>query len=327
MGGDRLPFVAFDDAATSLMHKADLRKTDVANELKGLRGRLKKAKLKGFARGMREKLTGREVGFEGALVELKEEGSEPVLLLRAEKVMSKRELAVFKSVAKFVSTELDEVLTIVREELSGYDVKVEMWGEVPVVRAKKEVQGVLFEVGVRAPVGEEAYGRAFRVWVRANGVHLFPVEPVRYMVFGRECTAYVWRVFHTKGWQERLRKLLRWWKEHEDWAWGIVNRFKDMPAPVALGLLAELDVPEVAKEEIRRNPPKTLWELAERLARFDPQAGLQAIEMAVKEYTGYELKAWLHVETAEVVPAAGEELYGPVLAPVERAAVVDEVEN
>jgi len=159
-------------------------------------------------------------------------------------------------------------LKFARKLLKEYGLEVELWDGTPILRFSRNLDGEDVEIGIRAPLAE--YGKSYRVWMRVNGVHMYPAKPVRL----KTTEAWVLRAFHTKNWKRNLTYLIEHCVGLADQAVKIVQAARKLSVKKTQELLSpELSYEE--KEEIlRRWNNGSLWDLAEEANRINRSAGL-----------------------------------------------------
>jgi len=147
---------------------------------------------------------------------------------------------------------------VTRRTLAGYVESREMWVETLVVHYKKKIGKDEIDIGIRAPL--KKYGQAFRIWFRINGVHFYPVTPYTESSSGE--TSWVYRIYHTPGWKDNLKKRLDYLRSLEGRAVEIVDATgKRKPLDVREELRMA-GVPEQEIEEILSVwKGGTLWDL------------------------------------------------------------------
>lgn len=156
-------------------------------------------------------------------------------------------------------TEADEktFFEITRGSLPGYVESREMWVETLVIHYKKKTHGDEIDIGIRAPLKQ--YGKAFRVWLRTNNIHLYPATP-----YTEERTGETWvyRVYHTRGWKENLKKRLKYLRALEDRAVGVVAAARKLEIQDIKKQMSDVSVPADDAQEILSNwKGGTLWDL------------------------------------------------------------------
>ncbi len=171
--------------------------------------------------------------------------------------------------AKFVEGTIEELNEISRISLASYSKEIELWeGEMPVVRYKRQIDTVDIEIGLRAPLQER--GKSYRIWMRVNGTHMYPAEPVK---IGTKTLDWVWRVYHTKGWKDKLKEYFDYCTSREKRVVSIVKAAEQMQNYDVRNAIQELS--EETQEQILNNwHGGTLWQLVHRAATFDRAAGL-----------------------------------------------------
>ena len=147
---------------------------------------------------------------------------------------------------------------VTRGALSDYGESREMWVETLVVHYKKKIGKDELDIGIRAPL--KIYGHAYRIWLRINGVHFYPVTPYTESSSGE--TAWVYRIYHTPGWKDNLKRLLIHLRELETRAVGIVDAAGKRRAQDARAELAKVGVPSDEIDEILQDwRGGSLWDL------------------------------------------------------------------
>lgn len=169
---------------------------------------------------------------------------------------------------RFVRAKLKELVEVTDSIMQGYEMEIELWGGIPVLRLHRDIKREEVEVGVRAPY---QYGRSYRVWVRVNGVHMYPTRPVR---TGKKTEAWVLRAYHTAGWKKKLMKILEHCKGLEDHTIRVVKAARRIDVQDAYKLLS----PELSEDEKEEIIDKwnggSLWDLAEETSKVNRTAGL-----------------------------------------------------
>lgn len=123
----------------------------------------------------------------------------------ADKVVSISERSALE-VQKFVEGSQSELLSVTRKLLFNYVENFDDQRNEPFVFYRKVLRGVRLEIGIRAVA--ETYGKAYHVFMDVNGRRQYPAKPV--IVGGRaHKEVWVYRIYHTKGWKEKLAKMLR----------------------------------------------------------------------------------------------------------------------
>lgn len=174
----------------------------------------------------------------------------------------------------FIEGSQRELLQITRSVLSNYEEKLELWSNIPIIRYTKNIQGELVEIGVRAPVVE--YGKAYRVWIRVNDVHMFPTTPI-YVGGPHHHPAYVYRIYHTKGWKEKLKEILRYCISLEDLALKVVGAGKKLQVEQMEDILQELS-PETREKILELWHGGSVWDLVKKASEVDREAGLYVLK-------------------------------------------------
>lgn len=292
-----------DECFTGLLKKIGMRKQDVVDAVKGLRGELYYQQLK----EIKEKIVARiaeldrEYGFVGELIEWKT-GGETVVFFNAKKTMTEREMATLQGAEKFIAGEFETIKQLATEILPDYDLTVKNFGDIPVVLLKKQVGEDVIAITIRAPVGE--YGKAYRLSLRVNDVLMFPASPVEVSVWGQIVRIWAWRVFHTKGWETNLRERIEYIRKMEPRAIAIVNRMRVIREFAGRDLLADLDLPAKVKTDIlgQWTDGNTLLEFCHLIAYYDPSKALQAFQKAVQFIYKMTYGRWL-VEEVNITDA------------------------
>lgn len=171
---------------------------------------------------------------------------------------------------RFVMGKLKDLFKITDDLLSDYKREVELWNGTPVLHFKKTVDGDEVEIAIRAPLVQ--YGKAYRVWMRVNGVHMYPSKPFR---IGKATKAYVLRAYHTEKWQENLAENLRYCKSMEEHAVNVVNAARDIDAGEIHQHLVVSELPPEEIEEVEeRWSDGSLWDLVEEVNKINRTAAL-----------------------------------------------------
>ncbi|MFX0204236.1 MAG: hypothetical protein ACFFCW_49700 [Candidatus Hodarchaeota archaeon] len=174
---------------------------------------------------------------------------------------------------RFVEGKLEELFAITQKVLLGYDKGVELWEDIPIINFTKELQEEKIEIGLRAPLTE--YGKSYRVWMKVNDVLMYPAKPVR---TGKNRFSWVLRVYHTKGWKNRLEKILSHCVDLEEQAVRIVEAARKIDVQQAEKILhAELLIEE--KEDVLEMwQGGSLWELVEIVSKVNRAAGIRILK-------------------------------------------------
>jgi hypothetical protein len=178
---------------------------------------------------------------------------------------------------RFVEGKLEELNEITQSLLGDYKRDLELWEETPVIRYTKLVGGVEIEIGIRAPLTE--YAKSYRVWMRLNGVHMYPSEPVRVgrSELGKEYYAWVYRVYHSKGWRQRLEQILEHCTGLETRGLTIVNAAKKVDAEQIEKVMQGLPIETI--EEIQQNwHGGNQWDLAKTASKIDRAAAIHVLK-------------------------------------------------
>jgi len=173
---------------------------------------------------------------------------------------------------RFVEGKLEELLEITQRILPDYRKHHELWEETPVIRFEKLFQNIEIEIGVRAPLIE--YAKSYRVWMRVNGVHMFPAEPVR---VGKESFSWVYRIYHTKGWKEKLEKLLEYLTNLEAHSLKIVEAAKKLHVEQVKDILHDLS-PEIRDDILEMWHGGSIWDLVDIASKVDREAGIHILK-------------------------------------------------
>lgn len=174
--------------------------------------------------------------------------------------------------AKFKEGTLRELDAITESVLREYQKEIEWWEDVPVLNFKRDIQGVRIEIGLRAPLKE--YGKAYRVWMRANGTHMYPSKPVR---VGKNRSEWVMRIYHTQGWNEKLRDTLSYCMKLEAQLIKVVTAAKELPVSEVKKIVQEFSA-DVQEEILSRWRGETLWDLVEIAGKIDRAAGISILK-------------------------------------------------
>lgn len=170
--------------------------------------------------------------------------------------------------AKFVQGNLKDLDAITQEVLQSYSQNLEWWEETPVLVFKKLTQGITIEIGLRAPLQE--YGKSYRVWMRANGTHMYPAKAVR---TAKEQFEWVIRIYHTKGWNEHLREILEYCVSLEERLIAVIKAAEQLNVSSIQEIIK--DLPENTQEEISgRWQGGNLWNLVQIAGRIDRAAAI-----------------------------------------------------
>jgi hypothetical protein len=174
--------------------------------------------------------------------------------------------------AKFVQGTTKELDAITEKALPTYSREEESWGEMHVLIFSKNVHGVKIEIGLRAPLRE--YSKSYRVWMRANGTHMYPATPVR---TAKDQNEWVLRNYHTKGWTENLQKHLEYCKSLEEQLIKVVTAAQEMRINEVNDVIQEL--PADTQEEIKaRWHEGTLWDLVAIAGKIDRSAAIAILK-------------------------------------------------
>lgn len=188
----------------------------------------------------------------------------------ARKLSKLHSTAVSGEKRRFVMGKLKDLSQITDNLLSGYKRQVELWNGTPVLHFKKTINSDEVEIGIRAPLVE--YGKAYRVWMRVNGVHMYPSKPIR---IGKVAEAYVLRTYHTKKWRENLGRHLKYFKALEERAVRIVNAARRIDATEIHQLLVDSELPAEEMDELEEQwSGGSLWDLVEEVSKINRTAGL-----------------------------------------------------
>lgn len=238
------------------------------DRLKGLRGTawLEEYKeMKGDIESMaRQHLTGQIIVVHGSL------GKERKFLVKRLGEMKRPGVGTER--IRFVEGKLEELLEITQRILPDYKKIHELWEETPVIRFTKSLQDIEIEIGVRAPFVE--YAKSYRVWMRVNDVPMYPAEPIR---VGRGHLAWVYRIYHTEGWKEKLNNLLKHLKKMEIQAVRIVEAAKKLSVERAQEILRDLPSEKV-DEILEIWHGGSVWDLAETASKIDREAGIHVLK-------------------------------------------------
>lgn len=238
------------------------------DRLKGLRG---EAWLNAYMNIKKEVESETRNHLVGQIITLKGSWSKDIFV--AEGIPSVVSLSLSKKKKKFVAGKLGKLSAVTDQFLSEYEKEVEFWEEIPILRFTKTLDEVEIEIGIRAPLVE--YGKSYRVWMRVNGVHMYPTKPVR---TGKSRYAWVLRAYHTEGWKDKLEKLLLHCVSLEDHTVKVVHAARKIDVKEAGGLLSP-DLTLIEKEEIIDSwRGGSLWELAEEASRIDRASGLYVLK-------------------------------------------------
>lgn len=253
--------IFLERAIAQLLDRADESWQMLMDRLKGLRGlawlEVFKDVKKEIERDVSERIVGKLVTVHGKM----EDGTFVARKLETKSMPS--ELGT-----RFTKGKEREILSFAEKLLKKHDLEVELWDGTPVLRFKRELNGENIEIGVRAPTAE--YGKSYRVWMRVNGVHMYPAKPVRI----KNSEAWVLRAYHTMNWKKNLSYLLKHCRLLEDQAVKIVQAAKKISVGKAEKLLSP-DLSHEEKDEIlRRWGNRSLWALAEKANRINRSAGL-----------------------------------------------------
>lgn len=169
---------------------------------------------------------------------------------------------------RFVRAKLKELKEVTDSVLQEYEMEIELWAGMPILRFHRNIEREEVEVGVRAPY---QYGRSYRVWVRVNGVHMYPTRPVR---TGKKTEAWVLRAYHTVGWKENLTRILKHCKDLEDHTIRVVKAARRIDIQDAHKLLSPELSDEQKNEIIDKWKGGSLWDLAEETSKVNRTAGM-----------------------------------------------------
>jgi len=126
--------------------------------------------------------------------------------------------------SKYLEGSQKKLLEVARDSLPEYSETLETWGDIPVLRYTKSCDEEI-EIGIRAPVAE--YGKAYHICMRVNGAHMYPSKPVQ-VAGKRHLESWVYRVYHTKGWEENLKNRLKYLVNLEEKTLKVVGAAKKM---------------------------------------------------------------------------------------------------
>jgi len=256
-------------AISQLLDKLGISWRDLMDGLKGLRGL---AWLETFKDIKEEVETAVRDQLAGKIVALRGSWSENVFF--ANKLGKISFAAVSEERDRFVRGKLKDLLSVTNKVLFDYKRSVEVWEGTPIVRFTRNMDDEEVEVGVRAPFAK--YGRAYRVWMRVNDVHMYPSKP-----FGTKFTnAYVWRAYHTEGWKQKLEKIFEYCRNREKKAVKIVKAARRMDAGEVRQDL--IDSAELSEDEIddflEDWVGESLWDLVESVSKINRTAALAILK-------------------------------------------------
>lgn len=284
------------DCFTGLLRKIKMRKREIDDAVKGLKGDLYFEQLRQIKEAVTARVEelDREYGFFGDMVEWKPTDADTVVVFfKATKTMSDREQKTVQGAEKFIAGEFDAIKRIAEEVLPEFDLTVKTFGNlIPVVVLTKPIGNDVIEVRIRAPVGE--YGKAYHLSMRVNDVLMFPAAPVVIKVWGQPFESWTWRVFHTKGWMERIREWLEYIGKMESRALALVNQAKNIRDFEAGVLIGDLDLSDKAKKAILEQwTGGTLMEFCQLVASRNPTEALRAFQKAIKVIYKTDYKRWV----------------------------------
>lgn len=264
--------IFLEKAIAQLLDKIDESWQMLMDRLKGLRGLAWLEVFKDIKKEVEtkigERLVGKLVTIHGKL------GGSTFVAKKLETESVPSEIGT-----RFTKGKEKEILSFTQKLLKKHNLKVELWDGTPVLRFSRELDGENVEIGVRAPAAE--YGKSYRVWMRVNGVHMYPAKPIRI----KNSEAWVLRAYHTKNWKNNLSRLLKHCRHLEEQAVRIVQAAKGLSVKKAKELLS----PELSYEEkdeiLRRWNNGSLWKLAEEANRINRSAGLFVLkEFGILKY-------------------------------------------
>lgn len=293
MDEDDQLILLFNDAFISLLHKINMKKSDMTDQLKGLRKELYIEQLKQVREQMSNRMTDldKEYGFEGDLIEWHKNGNK-VIFFKANKMMTDQALRVYRSVDKFIKGELQVIRTMAVETFPEYEITIKNYGDIPVLILQKKIGEDTISIGIRAPV--EEYGKAYHLWVKMNDVLMFPSSPVELKVFGYTVYNWTWRIFHTKEWETRLRDRLQYIKRMEERAFVIINKLKTITNFDTKVLLGETNLTEQEKQQIESKwTGGNLSEFCELIGKRKASEGLRAFRKAINVIYKVDYERWL----------------------------------
>jgi len=238
------------------------------DHLKGLRGSAWLEKYKDIKNELelraREHLVNQVIVVHGKLEENK--------TFFAKKIGEITKPSIPKERIRFVEGKLEELLEITQKVLLYYRKDLEQWENTPVIRFTRLLQGIEIEIGIRAPLTE--YGKSYRVWMRVNSVHMYPAKPVR---VGKEKFSWVYRVYHTKGWKEKLEKLLKHLTSLEAHSVKIVEAAKKLRVEQIRDILHDLP-PETRDAILETWHGGSAWDLVDIASKVDREAGVHILK-------------------------------------------------
>lgn len=272
---DRKIFCAAGNKSTNrfLNYHLGVSLREIKDELKGLRKLAYHRTWKRWKTGIEERVKkyfideDRIVAFKGETIKRKDESS--AFIISGVASIYKRDVGEQK---RFVEAKYRSLLEVAENILSDHEETVEMWGNIPIIRYTKTLDGENIEIKVTAPVKE--YGKAYKIWMRVNDVHMYPADYV--LVAAGRKKSWVYRVYHTQGWRENLTKRLEKCRELEERAVRIVESARQIKMEEASRLVN--DCPELfvdeANEIIDEWTGGSLWDLVVQLSEVREVAGL-----------------------------------------------------
>ena len=270
----------YDSAFTKLLNRGKVSKQEMLDHLKSLRDELYEEQLEQKRKEVSENTIGKEFGLVGDIIEWKKNG-EPVVFFKAKKIMSQRELTVYRNTERFISGDLKEIQKIAENTLPAYQQSLEYRGDIPMVILQNNFDEDSLQIRIRAPV--ESYGQAYRISVAVNGIHIFPAVPTSLKVFNNDVDVWAYRIYHTKEWKERLKYRLEYIKTLEERTMAIANKLREITDFEISTVLNALELEDRQKSKIiNKWKEGTLFDLAIMVAKEDSTKGMQAIKEDVK---------------------------------------------
>jgi hypothetical protein len=260
--------IFLEKAISQMLNRVDISWQMLMDRLKGLRD---ESWLKAFLdikkevdSSVKDRLTGNIITVTGSWSER---------IFAAKNLGKTVSPSILEKKKKFVSGKLNALFKITDNLLSEYKKTVEVWEEMPVLRFKKTLQEEDIEIGIRAPLAE--YGKAYRVWMRINQVHMYPAKPVR----TGHTYAWVLRAYHTKGWEDKLENILSHCLHLEEHAVKVVQAARKIDVKNIMELLRGSDLLLEEKDEIvERWNGGSLWNLAEEASKVNRSAGVYVLK-------------------------------------------------
>jgi len=257
-----------EKAVSQLVNRLSISWQMLLDRLKGLRKEAWLDMFLGIKKEIEQKAKER---FIGEIVTLSGSLTEDVFVVRtfAQSTSPKPS----KQRKRFVMGKSEELRKITDRILRNYQMEIEIWEDTPILRFSRGLDGEKIEVGIKAPIRE--YGKAYRIWIRANGVHMYPTKPVQ---TGRKTKSWVFRAYHTKNWKEKLIEILEHGVEMEDHTLSVIKAARKIDVKDVQALLGYELLVEEREEIIDRWKGGSLWDLAEEVSKINRAASLAVLK-------------------------------------------------